>query len=59
MNDLYAFDTESEQWEKLEAVGNDQPGGRGGTALLATANKIYVFGIYETDLQTDGEKRSI
>jgi hypothetical protein len=43
-NDLFAFDTEKQAWEKLEHTGAEQPPVRGGPALFATADKIWVFG---------------
>lgn len=45
-NDLFAFDTEKQAWEKLEHTGtaSEQPSVRGGPALFATADKVYVFG---------------
>jgi N-acetylneuraminic acid mutarotase len=42
-NDLFAFDTEKQAWEELTG-GPEQPAVRGGPALFATADKIYVFG---------------
>jgi len=45
LNDLYVFDTEQEKWEQLHpAAGSQQPSPRGGPALFATADKVYVFG---------------
>lgn len=48
-NDLFAFDTEKQAWEKLEHTGtaSEQPSVRGGPALFATADKVYVFGTHQ------------
>jgi len=48
LNDLYVFDTEQEKWEQLHpAAGSQQPSPRGGPALFATADKVYVFGGFD------------
>jgi len=44
LNDLFVFDAKEEKWEELKSSSGKNPGIRGGPALYATADKVYVFG---------------
>jgi len=49
-NDLYAFDLETEQWEKIQP-NNNSPEGRGGHSVFASDDKIFVYGGWNSEMQ--------
>lgn len=49
-DDLYAFDLQSETWEKI-VPSNSPPEGRGGHSTFASDGKIYVYGGWNSEMQ--------
>jgi dynein heavy chain len=49
-NDLYAFDLDTQQWEKIE-YANNAPEPRGGHTLFSIGRKIYVYGGWNSESQ--------
>lgn len=49
-NDLYAFDLETETWEKI-LPNNNPPDGRGGHSVFASNEKVYVYGGWNSEQQ--------
>jgi dynein heavy chain len=49
-NDLYSFDLETEQWEKI-IPQNNCPEGRGGHSVFASDDKIYIYGGWNQEMQ--------
>lgn len=49
-NDLYSFDLETHQWEKIEPA-NNPPEGRGGHTMFSVGTKLYVYGGWNSESQ--------
>lgn len=49
-NDLYSFDLETHQWERIEPA-NNPPEGRGGHTMFSVGHKLYVYGGWNSESQ--------
>lgn len=49
-NDLFAFDLETQKWEKLEPA-NNPPEGRGGHTMFSVGRKLYIYGGWNSENQ--------
>jgi dynein heavy chain len=49
-NDLYTFDFETCEWEKI-AYSNSAPDGRGGHSVFAFDEKVYIYGGWNSEQQ--------
>lgn len=49
-NDMYTFDLETEQWEKI-VPNNNAPDGRGGHSCFASDGKIFIYGGWNQEMQ--------
>jgi dynein heavy chain, axonemal len=47
-NDLYCFDLDTQQWEKLE-YANNAPEPRGGHTMFAIGRTIYIYGGWNSE----------
>jgi len=49
-NDLYAFDLETQKWDKIEPA-NNPPEGRGGHTMFSVNGMLYVYGGWNSESQ--------
>lgn len=50
-NDLYSFDLDTHQWEKIESAGGSVPEPRGGHTMFAIDRTLYIYGGWNSDTQ--------